>query len=151
MRLQVKSPQEFWAGVMFLGLATIFLISGADLRGGTSSQMGSGYFPRLVASLLGVVGICQILIGLRQTSSPLEKGGRFRDIAVPVGAFILFGITISRFGFIGSSALTVFLGFFSAPESPCFERIAVTAAVVAASVLVFSVGLGLPVDLWPSF
>jgi len=102
--MRIRAPKDFWSGVMFCGFAAIALFAARGYSLGSAGRMGPGYFPLLLASLLGALGV--VLIG-RSILIGGEPVARFRalPLAVIATAICLFGVLIEPLGLIISLAL----------------------------------------------
>ena len=57
MVVKIKSPKDFWAGLMFIGVGLFFLIWAlTHYQMGTAVRMGPAYFPAVLGGLLAVLG-----------------------------------------------------------------------------------------------
>jgi hypothetical protein len=55
--VKIKSPKDFWAGIMFVSTGGFFLVwAMAYYQMGTAVRMGPAYFPALLGGLLAVLG-----------------------------------------------------------------------------------------------
>src|SRR5260221_11194313 len=100
--MRIRAPKDFWSGVMFCGFAATALSAARGYSLGSAGRMGPGYFPLLLASLLGALGA--VLIG-RSILIGGEPGARFHGLP-------LAGISasISLVGvFIGAPRVVRFL------------------------------------------
>src|SRR5947209_19405694 len=91
--MRIRAPKDFWSGVMFCGFAAIALFAVRGYSLGSAGRMGPGYFPLLLASLLGALGV--VLIG-RWILIGGEPVARFRvlPLALIVTAICLVGVLI---------------------------------------------------------
>src|SRR5205807_7957893 len=91
--MRIRAPKDFWSGVMFCGFAAIALFAVRGYSLGSAGRMGPGYFPLLLASLLGALGM--VLIG-RSILIDGEPVARFRvlPLGVIATAICLFGVLI---------------------------------------------------------
>src|SRR5438876_8612263 len=101
--MRIRAPKDFWSGVMFCGFAAIALFAARGYSFGSAGRMGPGYFPLLLASLLGALGV--VLIG-RSILIGGEPVARFRvlPLAVIATAICLFGVLTEPRAFIVSLA-----------------------------------------------
>ena len=57
MKVNIKSPKDFWAGLMFIGVGLFFMIWAlAHYQMGTAVRMGPAYVPAVLGGLLAVLG-----------------------------------------------------------------------------------------------
>jgi len=55
VQLKIKNPEDFWAGIMFLGFGVLAVYISQDYPMGTAMRMGPGYFPTYLGALLIVL------------------------------------------------------------------------------------------------
>ena len=63
--IRVSAPKDFWAGLIYLGFGAAGLWFGAAYPMGSAGKMGSGYFPKVLATALvgfGLVAIARCLV-----------------------------------------------------------------------------------------
>src|SRR5258705_6947602 len=101
--MRIRAPKDFWSGVMFCGFAAIGLSAARGYSLGSAGRMGPGYFPLLLASLLGALGA--VLIG-RSILIGGEPVARFHvlPLAGIAAAVSLFGGLIEPPGLVVSPA-----------------------------------------------
>lgn len=149
------APKEVAAGAAFIALALLFLGQMQGLSSGSLARIGPALFPKLAAwSLLGV-GIWQLLRGLG-----LRRGAAAH---APIGAWGLRGIfgigaAICCFaaalawggGFVLGGSACVLLAALATGQGTLAARLGLVIVAVGGSILIFKLGLGLPLPLWPS-
>src|SRR5258707_5439614 len=109
--MRIRAPKDFWSGVMFCGFAATALSAARGYSLGSAGRMGPGYFPLLLASLLGALGA--VLIG-RSILIGGEPVARFHvlPLAVIATAISLFRVLLEPLGLVVSPAgLTVMLAW----------------------------------------
>src|SRR5690242_21615014 len=56
--MKIKSPKDFWSGLMFIGSGLFFMIWAMSYyQMGTAVRMGPAYFPTVLGGLLAVLGV----------------------------------------------------------------------------------------------
>jgi hypothetical protein len=147
MSISIKSPKDFWCGLLLIAIAAIFVLGLIDLPIGTAFRMGPGYFPMVLMILLALLGIAILINGLRVEGSPVG--------AIPLRAFALvalpivfFGLTLRGLGLVLSLAVTVLATTFAVRGWNPVLAISTTVALVVASIAIFAFGLGLPLSLF---
>ena len=147
--MRIRAPKDFWSGVMFCGFAAIALFAARGYSLGSAGRMGPGYFPLLLASLLGALGV--VLIG-RSILIGGEPVARFRvlPLAVIATAICLFGVLIEPLGLIVSLVILTLMSAWVGAQFRLTETVALAAALVLFCVAVFAYALGLPLNVWPS-
>jgi hypothetical protein len=56
LNIRIRSPRDFFAGVIFLSYGLCAVLVGRDYPMGTALHMGSGYFPFILGALLLILG-----------------------------------------------------------------------------------------------
>lgn len=151
----VKSPKEVASGFLLVLLAAFFAWQAMDLPMGRAIRMGPGYFPMILAGLLGFLGLIVLLTGL--TLHPVaeedegQKIGLSRWPWVPLGlvtlAVVVFGLGIRPLGLGPSMGLAVFLSTLASRKFRLTSALLSSAIMVAFSWAVFIKGLGLPLPM----
>lgn len=151
----VKSPKEVASGLLLVLLAAFFAWQAMDLPMGRAIRMGPGYFPMILAGLLGFLGLIVLLTGL--TLHPVAEEDVGREIGlrrwpwVPLGlvtlAVVVFGLGIRPLGLGPSMGLAVFLSTLASRKFRLTTALLSSAIMVAFSWAVFIKGLGLPLPM----
>jgi hypothetical protein len=77
--MRIKSPKDFWAGLMFMGVGGFFVIWALiHYQMGTAVRMGPAYFPAVLGGLLAVLGAIVFL-----ESFVLKAEGKGAHVDVP--------------------------------------------------------------------
>jgi len=148
--MRVKSPRDFWAGLMFIGFGLSFAVWAASFyRLGTSLRMGPGYFPTVLGGLLALVGLV-ILVG--SLTIPGGKVARFsaRPLLLVLGGCVAYGYLMAPAGLVVATAALVFVSASGGYEFDAGEVAVLAVILVTFSILVFVQGLSLPFPLWPA-
>ena len=146
--MRIRSPKDFWAGLIFVAIGAAFILLASQYRIGTMHRMGPAMFPILVGALLAVLGA---VIALRAFSDG-EGVPRFyaRPIGISLLAIVLFGAALQWLGLVAAVAVLVLVGAYAAREVRPLETVALAAVMIVFSVAVFVWLLGLPLPLWPN-
>ena len=56
MKLRIKSQEDFWAGLMFIGFGIAAIVVARDYPMGSAMRMGPGYFPTYLGAIMAVLG-----------------------------------------------------------------------------------------------
>ena len=136
------------SGLLFVAVGAFALWYGWNYPIGTSARIGAGYFPKLVSSMLIVVGI---LVFLREWWGEREAlvAGRIRPaVAILTGVFG-FGLLLERAGFIPAALLLVFAARLAGDDFDLKEVLLLSAVLIVGLGAIFWYGLGLPFSLLP--
>jgi hypothetical protein len=147
--MRIRSPIDFWAGIVFIAVATAFIVFSLQYNLGTMHRMGPALFPTLVGALLACFGLA---IALRSfvVDGPSMPRFHARPLLVSAAAIVLFGIVLRSLGLVVAVAAVVLVGAFAARDRHLIETGALAMALIAFSVAIFVWLLGLPLPLWPA-
>jgi len=150
MKLEFRRNQDFWAGLMFLGIGAVAIFIARNYPFGRLLRMGAGYFPTLLGGILILFGAYIMVKGLLK-SEKVQGGWSIRAMIVLPVMIILFGLLMERAGFIPALAVLTFGSAAASKEFRWGEVLLLTAFLTALSLAVFIWGLGLPYPLFKGF
>jgi hypothetical protein len=147
--MRVRSPKDFWAGLIFVAIGGGFVLLAREYRLGDMHRMGPALFPTLVGALLAALGA---LIALRAFALDGPPVPRFdaRPIIVSLLAIVLFAIALQWVGLVAAIAVLVLVGANAARDVRQSDNLALAVVMIVFSVAVFVWLLGLPLPLWPN-
>jgi len=147
METVVKGPKDFWTGLIYVMVGIAALWFGSEYPMGTAGRMGPGYFPKVLAVILLLLGIASLVRSFLVEGPPVS-GLAFTPLLLVLGACALFGFIIPR---LGLAAGLVVLCVMSAAASDQFRfdpKIALgLVGLIIVCGLVFVKGLGVPIPL----
>jgi putative tricarboxylic transport membrane protein len=149
--MRIKSPKDFWAGLMFIGFglfAGIWAL--ANYQMGTAVRMGPAYFPIVLGGLLAFLGFLVLIEGFAMEGPPVPKMSMRPLILISV-ACVVYGYIMKPAGLVIATAALVFISAFGGHEFKWREVTILYVILIIFSVLVFVKGLTLPFPLWPAF
>jgi hypothetical protein len=153
--LRMLARKNVLAGLMFMSVATVGLWVSRDYTVGTVLRMGTGYVPRLLCWILIGLGALVLVQGVREPEpepAPRRSGfAQLWPIAVVTGSLVAFGLTIEQLGLVLSILLLVGIGSLAARGIKVWEALAAAAVLIALSWVIFIVGLGLTIPVWPDW
>lgn len=147
--MKIKSPKEFWAGLMFIAFgAFAVIVAQMNYQMGTAVRMGPGYFPTVLGGLLAMLGAFVLVESLVVDG---EKVARFyfRPILFIVAANLAFAYLLKPLGLVLSLVALVFVSAFGGHEFRFKEVVILTIVMIIMSVGVFVKALMLPFPIWP--
>jgi hypothetical protein len=150
MKLEFRRNQDFWAGLMFLGIGAVAIFIARNYPFGRLLRMGAGYFPTLLGGVLILFGGYIMVKGLLK-SEKVQGSWSIRAMIVLPVMIILFGLLMERAGFIPALAVLTFGSAAASKEFRWGEVLLLTAFLTALSLAVFIWGLGLPYPLFKGF
>ena len=146
----IRSPKDFWAGVLFVALGVFAILVGSNYALGTAARMGPGYFPRILGILLIVLGA---IIAFRGTRIPGEAipAWRWRPTVTVLASVVIYGLIIDWLGVAISTVLLIVGASAASHEFRLKESVIAGFLLSALAVGVFIVGLGVQLPIWPAF
>lgn len=152
MKLRIKSQEDFWAGLMFIGFGIAAIVVARDYPMGSAMRMGPGYFPTYLGAIMAIMGA---IIAARSTRIQGEGITPFawRPLVMLCIAFIVYGIAMeNNLGFIPSIALVVLISSFAIRDFRPVELAIMTTVLAVGTTALFIWGLGLPYPMfWWSY
>jgi hypothetical protein len=148
--MRIRSPRDFWAGLLFVGIAAMFIALASQYRFGDAHRMGPGYFPIMVGALLAVLGAVVAGRGLAFDGPPLPRFNP-RPLLVTLLAVVLFGLALERLGLAAAIALLVLVSAFADRDVRLLPSAVLAVLLIAFSVATFVWLLGLPLPVWPAW
>jgi hypothetical protein len=149
--VKIKSPKDFWAGLMFLGIGGFFLVWAlVNYQMGTAVRMGPAYFPAVLGGLLAVLG-GMVLMGSFAIQGPPVPEMSMRPLVLISVACVVYGYLMKPLGLVLATAFLVYISAFGGHEFKWKEVTILYVVLIVFSVLVFVKGLTLPFPICPAF
>ncbi len=151
----IRNGRDFIGGLSMMVTGGLFLWFGRDLEVGNSFQMGSGYFPRLLSSLLILIGLIMaaksvVVEGDHDADTPFNP----KAFLLVIGAPLFFAFALTPLGL----APTVFLVTAGVSFASIYVRsvraLALGAGLALFASILFTRLLSLPLEVfgpWLSF
>lgn len=138
--------REVTCGAIFVVIAGLFAYGTTDLPMGTSIRMGPGYFPLMLAAIMGLLGFVIMVKGVGREPSPLGLIP-WRGLLFILAGPVVFGLTVRGLGIAAAIGLVAAIATLASSKATWVLTLAITVGLVAFCVIVFSYGLGLPYAL----
>ena len=149
--MKIKSPKDFWAGLMFIGFGVFFLAwAMTHYQMGTAVRMGPAYFPAVLGGLLAALGGI-VMLGSFAISGPPIPTFHFRPLILISLACVVYGYLMKPLGLVVATLALVFISAYGGHEFKWKEVSILYLILVVFSVLVFVKGLTLPFPICPDF
>ncbi|MFV3129753.1 tripartite tricarboxylate transporter TctB family protein [Niveispirillum sp. KHB5.9] len=146
--MRVRSPQDLVGGIALILLSILAFSQIGELKFGTASRMGPGYFPTVLSALTGLMGL--VIAGRSLAlDGPDRERLHWRQALPILGAILAFGLAIRPLGLVIASALLFGIAALGSPDTKWRELLVVSAALILFAVGLFVLALGLPFPLWP--
>ncbi len=148
--MKIKSPKDFWAGIMFISIGLFFVVvAQTQYQMGTAVRMGPGYFPTVLGGMLAVLG------GIVLFDSFILDGEKvarfhFRPLLFILASSLAFAYLLKPLGLVLASIALIFVSAFGGHEFKWKEVAILSAVLVVFAVVVFVKGLTLPFPICPA-
>ncbi|MHA6688079.1 tripartite tricarboxylate transporter TctB family protein [Mesorhizobium sp. A556] len=149
MTLRIKSQVDFLAGLMFTILGVAFTLLSLRYRLGSAGSMGPGYFPMVLGLLLAVLGLIVLAASTTGEEEDALETINLRPVGLVTGAVALFGTFLVPLGLLVSSFMLIVLSALASKEFHWRYAVLTAIVMIVACYLMFVVGLGLPMPIWP--
>jgi hypothetical protein len=142
----IRNPRDFWAGLIYIGIGLSAFYIALDYEMGTAVRMGPGYFPRVLAIVLALIGFASLL---RSFLRPGEAVGRmaWRAALLVLGATVIFGLLVRGAGLALGLLVLVLISAYASRQLRLPSTVLLAAGLAIFSFLVFLKGLGIPLPL----
>jgi hypothetical protein len=149
VKLRIKSQEDFWAGLMFIGFGLLAIIVARDYPMGSSMRMGPGYFPTWLGGIMMAIGAIIAFRATRITGEGIGPWG-WRPLIVLSLAFLIYGLSMETFalGFAPSLVAVIIVSSLAGREFRPLELALLTVVLIAGAVGLFIYGLELPYPLF---
>ncbi|MEO6022152.1 MAG: tripartite tricarboxylate transporter TctB family protein [Burkholderiales bacterium] len=148
MALSVRHPQDFFAGVIFIGFGVAAFFIGREYSFGTATRMGPGYFPALLGALLGALGVIIAARSFSLSGPPIAKI-QFRPLSLVLAAIILFAVLLDVAGLVAATVVMVIVAGLAAWDVRARDVALLCVGLAALALGLFVYGLGLTIKVWP--
>lgn len=96
----IKSPRDFYTGILFTAIGLFFGFSCLNLEIGTPANMGPAFLPLSVSIILTVIGVFQLVRGLKFSGE--QATFNFKDPFIVVAMVVVFGLAVEKIGVLAS-------------------------------------------------
>jgi Tripartite tricarboxylate transporter TctB family len=149
--MKIKSPQDFWAGLMFIAFGLFFVVVAlVYYQMGSSVRMGPAYFPVMLGGLMAVLGAI-VLVNSLLVEGPAVAKFHFRPLLFIAASSLAFAYLLKPLGLPLASIALIFICAYGGHEFRWKEVAIMSVVLVIFSVLVFVKGLALPFPICPDF
>ncbi len=141
--------RDLLASAVFVAIGLVFLVGVLGLERGTAFRMGPGYFPLVLSGLLILIGAAIAIQALREQETVIHMHAvPWRGLVLILAAPVLFGFTVRGLGLLPAIAIVALISAFASRRMKPLLAAAITIVLTLFCVLVFNVGLGLPIRLF---
>ena len=148
--MKIQNRRDFNAGIMFIVIGLLFGIYSLDYSLGSATRMGPGYFPLLLAIIMGVLGLMVLVMSFAKADAQEPPGSTdWRGIGLILISVLLFGLLLPYAGFLIAVLALVFVSATASHESKRKETVLLAIGLVLLGIGVFGWGLELQFPILP--
>ena len=149
--MKIKSQQDLWAGLMFVGFGLFFvLVASLNYQMGSAVRMGPAYFPVVLGGILIFLGVLVLIDAVVEEGPDVSKF-HFRPLIFIAISSLAFAYLLKPLGLVLASVLLIFISAYGGHEFKWKEVAVMAVVLVIFSVLVFVKALALPFPICPNF
>ena len=151
--MKIKSQQDFWSGLMFIGAGVAFAVGATNYSMGSSARPGPGYFPLILSVIMALLGCVVLFKSLTIETEDGQPVGAFawRPLLVVTISIIVFGLALPRLGMFATIPLLIFMVGFAGGKFNLKDFVGSSIVLTGGSWVVFIYGLNLTIPLKPWF
>jgi drug/metabolite transporter (DMT)-like permease len=149
--MSLTNRRDLYAGLLFLVLGVGFLIYAQDYNLGNSRRMGPAFFPTLLAVLQIVMALLVLVLAFVKQNADDEPlpATDLKGMGLVLTSVLVFAQLLPLLGFALATPALVMMSAMASPESTWKERIWLAVILTVSCILVFKVGLEMPLKVWP--
>jgi hypothetical protein len=147
VKFTIKSQEDFWAGLMFIGFGLVAIYISRDYPMGSAMRMGPGYFPTYLGVIMALLGAAITALSFRVEGERV-KPFAWRAMILLAVAFAVFGWGVDHIGFVPALGALIFLSALAGREFKLKEVLVLMAVLIVGSWALFIYGLELPFPLF---
>lgn len=142
----IRSPKDFWSGIMFLAIGLGTVIIAREYPLGTAGRMGPGYFPTVLGWLLAAISAVTLIGAFTTQGAPLERFA-YKDMLLILGAVVLFGFLVRSAGLALAIPVLILVSAYASTKFRWRPTIALAVGATIFCILLFVKALGLPIPI----
>ncbi|MBL0143041.1 MAG: tripartite tricarboxylate transporter TctB family protein [Betaproteobacteria bacterium] len=151
MKHLIKRPRDFWSGVMFAGVGSLFAGIGYTYKLGTAARMGPGFFPFYLGLMLVFVGVLILLASLRGAEGHKVDKFHWGPLFWVLSSICVFGVLLKLTGALVGGVALVFGASLGSGEFKMREVVWLAIGLSIFCAVIFVGGLKLPIPMCPGF
>lgn len=136
-------------GLVLVGIAAFFFFAAQGYSFGTLARVGSGFYPFVLALVLGALGIAIAVQGWRQEGEAPKID--LRPLLIVPGGIVVFALVLRHIGLFPSVMLLVAISRLADDVFRPLPVLALATVLAAGATVLFVVVLGVnvPIVRWP--
>jgi hypothetical protein len=145
-----RNAKDFWTGIIYIAIGGAAIVIGRDYGLGTAMKMGPAYFPVILSGLLILIGSLSVIRSFVKSGTPIGTVA-WKGLSLVIAATLLFGFTVRGAGMVIALPLMVIISAYASTRFRWKYALALAAGVTVFCILVFQIGLGVPLPILGSW
>ena len=159
--MKIKSQQDFFSGLMFMGVGIAFAWGATNYTIGTGARMGPGYFPLMLGILMAIIGA---IITFKATVVETVGGDKigkwaWKQLGLILLANFTFGVLLGGLPTMGIPAMGLIIAIYAltiiagmaGDQFTLKSSVILATALAIGSYVAFIWALKLQIQVWPTF
>lgn len=142
-----KDTHDIVGGLALTALGAFAAYYGQQYEFGSLNRMGPGYFPVALGLIVAVLGLIIAVPAFFRRGEPIHV--EWKTLALVLGSIVLFALTLKTLGLILATMVAAIISSLADRETRWKGRLIIAVGVAAMTYLIFSVGLGMILPVWP--
>ena len=106
--MRIKSPKDFWAGLMFIGFGAFFMIWAlTHYQMGSAVRMGPAYFPTVLGGLMVFLGVLVLIESFAMEGPPIAMPFNIVHLIIAMLLYAALGWIFKQLGIGGDYAILI--------------------------------------------
>lgn len=141
-----RNGKDFWAGVLFVAVGAAVIVLSQDYGMGSAGRMGPAFFPTVLSGLLIVIGTASIIRAFIKPGTAISRFA-VKGLLLVTLSTLLFGLIVRGAGLLVALPLLVLISAYSSSRFRWPYALALALGVTVFCILVFRIGLGVPLPI----
>lgn len=134
-------------GLLMVAIGLFAALYARQYDFGTPARMGPGFFPQILGWVLAGLGVLIVVPAWFRAGPKADM--RLKSLLLVTAGLVVFGFTLKPLGVLLSTFVAAFVASLADEDITWVGRVAMAAGVAAITALIFVVGLGMVLPLWP--
>jgi hypothetical protein len=145
-----RNAKDFWTGAIYIAVGSAAIFMSREYGMGTAVKMGPAYFPTVLSALLILIGSLSVIRAFLKQGTPIGTVA-WKGLILIISATVLFGFIVRGAGLAIALPLLVMISAYASTRFRWQYALALAAGVTVFCILIFQVGLGVPLPILGSW
>jgi putative tricarboxylic transport membrane protein len=136
--------------VIYIAVGSAAIFMSRDYGMGTAVKMGPAYFPNVLSALLILIGSLSVIRAFLKQGTPIGTVA-WKGLVLIIAATVLFGFIVRGAGLAIALPLLIMISAYASTRFRWKYALALAAGVTVFCILIFQVGLGVPLPILGSW